>query len=405
MAAADVVTAFEELFLRFNVEDKILKWILAPSGLNVRRLDDFQFAINKHEDADIIVAAAGIKEENAKMLQGSRIRQAHKALVDADKDREALKVKGIQENDLDALLSQPELESLEDFFWRRYKLRLPAWVRPGDVLISRVSREMSKRILSIADVWKTKTLLQQKKAVRKRTRISDSVEVTTGETEDDPVEFSLAKFMELLWTLLLAYVIAGSKARVGAPATEARGADTTLSVVVPFDVVFLYFNRVQEKARQIPPAQALAWVQAKDEAERTAWVERFRESDKPLGVVINECLQMRESCWEYEKPVPVRATPPELAIVPYVQPPPNPKGVVNPNVGAQVDLRRPPKVIKYQLKNGTKLCAEFQANKCKHKAGKCPKGKHLCGGCEKSGRVCGGNHSPLKCNNKKVERK
>ena len=64
------------------------------------------------------------------------------------------------------------------------------------------------------------------------------------------------------------------------------------------------------------------------------------------------------------------------------------------------------KTIKHTLKDGTKLCPDFQKGTCK-KGVNCPKGKHLCGAVEKSGRVCGGRHSPGlgKCTNKKVVRK
>ena len=41
------------------------------------------------------------------------------------------------------------------------------------------------------------------------------------------------------------------------------------------------------------------------------------------------------------------------------------------------------------LKDGTKLCPDFQVGKCKVKKFKCNKGVHKCGRVLKNGRVCG----------------
>ena len=54
--------------------------------------------------------------------------------------------------DLDSLLEESELRDAKQAFWRRYRLRFPAEVHPGDAVVSRVSRELSKRMLAFAPV-------------------------------------------------------------------------------------------------------------------------------------------------------------------------------------------------------------------------------------------------------------
>jgi hypothetical protein len=74
---ADAVTkAFEDLFAKFKIDDKVLRWVTGATGLQAKSLADFQFAITVDSAADVMVAAAGITDASAKMLQSSRVRQA-----------------------------------------------------------------------------------------------------------------------------------------------------------------------------------------------------------------------------------------------------------------------------------------------------------------------------------------
>ena len=76
---------------------------------------------------------------------------------------------------------------------------------------------------------------------------------------------------------------AGSKQRKDAPTAEPKTCDSTKVVECPLDVLMRYVYRVQDRAARLPHHAALAWVRAKDEAERTVWVDRFRNSTDTLG--------------------------------------------------------------------------------------------------------------------------
>ena len=131
------------------------------------------------------------------------------------------------------------------------------------------------------------------------------------------------------------------------------------------------------------------------------WVDRYRDSGKTLGAVIEEVFHMREAMWEYgESSSPVKALPPPKHVPQqppkHVPPPQPPKG----HQGGCKKI----KAIKYYLKDNTKLCPDWQKGSCKKNMYNCSKGKHMCGAVEVGGRVCGGRHTPSRCTNKRVER-
>eukprot|EP00972_Heterocapsa_arctica_P062106 9155330-Heterocapsa_arctica.AAC.1 len=66
-----------------------------------------------------------------------------------------------------------------------------------------------------------------------------------------------------------------------------------------------YFYRVQDRAYSLPYKSALDWIRSRDEAERSVWVDRFRNSEDSLGKVNNDTALTREAMWE----VPLTAFP------------------------------------------------------------------------------------------------
>ena len=69
--------------------------------------------------------------------------------------------------DLASLLEDSELRDVTTQFWKRYWLRFLADVHPSDAVVSRVSRELSKRMLCVFSVWKVRSLQFQMAAQRK----------------------------------------------------------------------------------------------------------------------------------------------------------------------------------------------------------------------------------------------
>ena len=124
-------------------------------------------------------------------------------------------------SDLDSLLDESELRDSKQSFWRRYRQRFPPEVHPSDATISRVSCEMSKRMLCIYSVWKVKTLQRQLLTSQKKRKLGE--------------------------TLLLAYAMAGvAQPATSDPTFDAKneailGSDSTMYAVAPLDICMQYF--------------------------------------------------------------------------------------------------------------------------------------------------------------------
>ena len=79
-------------------------------------------------------------------VQAARLRRAWNAVnlyyKRAEQDRSKVVV-----SDLDSLLDDSELRTAMQSFWCRYRLRFPTEMYPSDATVSRVSRELTKRML------------------------------------------------------------------------------------------------------------------------------------------------------------------------------------------------------------------------------------------------------------------
>ncbi len=51
-------------------------------------------------------------------------------------------------------------------------MRYPSYAEPSDFLVSRVAKEMSKRMLTLQPVWKVRTMAHQMAAERKRQKVT-----------------------------------------------------------------------------------------------------------------------------------------------------------------------------------------------------------------------------------------
>ena len=180
--------------------------------------------------------------------------------------------------------------------------------------------------------------------------------------------------------LMIGYAFAGISRRSDAPAEEPFGADSTLHVEVPYDVLMRYYWRAEERARQIHPATKLAWLRSRDEADRTKWVDMYRNSTETLGSVIANVFLQREASWD-----------------PPVESAGNDQFMAEPRQPAEIQGRnvQPKPQDKHRsvewgtvTTSGGKLCQDFQKYNCKN--GKaCPKGLHACAFILLNGRPCG----------------
>ena len=213
MAKPSVSELFEELATEFKLEPKLAEWLTAESGLAAKSLEDFAYAASSEDDVTRMVTAA--KPDNP-WLATSRLRQAWKSVKRSCDDEHVIRRSGMDTTDLDELLPAPELEDIESRHWARYKMTWPPEIAPADSLVSRAVRELGKRALSVMDVDKVRTQAHQQRAVRKRTKLADGVEMLSAEAEEVGCCSTLHAYMANLLTLVIAYSIrqAASSARM-----------------------------------------------------------------------------------------------------------------------------------------------------------------------------------------------
>ena len=345
----DATKTFETLGNNFKLDTTIVQYLLK---IGLESLEEFRFFWDAEEKIEAWLIKVGIKEED-RNLQGARLRRAWAAVrlwyTQAEQDRSK-----VASSDLDSMLLEAELRDVKTTFWVRYRLRFPPDMHPADATLSRVSREMSKRMLCVFSVWKVRSLQHQLHTTNRKRKLGEGL-FTEENDEDDGTTQDWEAYLDKLHTLMVAYSIAGASPVSGAPAaaTEAvLGADTTQFVQVPLDIMQAYFFRAKRTASLLPQSKRLAWLQARDVEERSEWVSRFRESQVP--------------------------------------------GVTGTAVGGGATatnhflLGKPigGKAVAKVLKDGSKICQSFQHGQCKSKT-PCPQGQHRCGLVVKKERVCG----------------
>lgn len=134
-------------------------------------------------------------------------------------------------------------------------------------------------------------------------------------------------YLDRLFTLLLAYAMAGCAGVTGAldAAQELNlGADTTKFVNVPLDVIYKYDFRAKCSIMVMPLAQRLQWLQTRDVEERSEWVSKFRGSTMSLGQVICEVYTSRDAHWSTPGP----STPEKKTVAPTAASPVSPTKVL-----------------------------------------------------------------------------
>ena len=166
---------------------------------------------------------------------------------------------------------------------------------PADSLVSRCSREMSKRMLMVYNVNGVENLMHQITSSKKRKKLGTDFFTEQEEAIDDSLDAS--QYLDRLHTYLLALALAGAGAITSTePVSETSiGAVTTLSVLVPLDIVMAYFWRAKRTCQTLPVVTRLRWLERQDVAESTQWVAAFRDSEDTLGTVIRQTMSLRDA--------------------------------------------------------------------------------------------------------------
>ena len=379
-AEQDIRTALNVLALNFSLNDKVVEELLK---VGVRNLEEFRFLFEDEAKVGAFVAKIGLGDEAT--IQTARLRRAWTATrvyfsqVEQDRSKVALA-------DLDSLLEESELRDAKQAFWRRYRLRFPAEVHPSDAVVSRVSRELSKRMLCLFNVWKVRSLQFQLGTSQKKRRLGDGLFTEEAETEESYTA-DCDTYLNKLHTLLIAYSLAGCQPIPGvADATKEQtlGADSTEYVEVPLDTMLQYFYRAKRAVS--------GWLQARDSDERSEWVTKFREGARSLGAVVKELMASRDAhC------LPHVMSDNQSVAAPVVTP--NPAGAA-PKPASESKFLPGPVIngrpTAKQMKDGLRLCEGFNKGTCSNK--NCGNGAQRCSVILRAERVCGSPaHPAAKC--------
>eukprot|EP00971_Amphidinium_carterae_P129350 2561990-Amphidinium_carterae.1 len=179
-ADGDPAELFKRLCTQFRIDDRVATYLVTTMG--VESLEDFKYLFTTEAEISSTVIA-NIAELERKPLMAARLRQAWHSVQTAQSVADAQRKRGREAEDLDALLPEQDLTNLKTLFWSRYKLDFNISTEPSDFLVSRISRELQKRLLQVHSVWRTKTLTHQLKQERKKQRVAEGVELVFQEME------------------------------------------------------------------------------------------------------------------------------------------------------------------------------------------------------------------------------
>eukprot|EP00971_Amphidinium_carterae_P219005 4347261-Amphidinium_carterae.1 len=95
--------------------------------------------------------------------------------------------RGREQDGLDLLLPEAMIIDLRKAFWTRCRVSFSAFEEPDDYLLSRITKELDKRLLQVHPVFKVRTLTHQLRAERKKQRFSEGIVLVMQEQEEDTV--------------------------------------------------------------------------------------------------------------------------------------------------------------------------------------------------------------------------
>ncbi len=365
--------AFSDLAVAFKLSDKVRDylWLEPPQGLGLESVADLEWFANSGEDVDKIVTKIGVDDA---VRQGSRLKRAWHAVKQNSADAAERKKRGAEAVDLDALLTEPELNDIRKQFWARHKMPFPPHMEPSDAMVSRLQREIQKRMLTVRDIAWVRSMAHQLRADNKRLKVGDGVPLYLeqgGQAQPALPPRDAASYIDALTTLMIGYAKAGVMARAGAPKEEPLGSESLLFVECPLDVAMRYVWRADHQSRLIPYSQRHEWLRVRDQAERMRWVEVHRNSSKSLGEVIDLVYTQRDGHWQPPEQIPAGVTAHKTPV--KVQ---EPKG-------------NQPRAVQgaSSSSDGAKVCEAFQRGRC-DRGKRCPH-NHVCNVILPNGQMCG----------------
>jgi hypothetical protein len=300
---------FAAMAVQFRWDPRVSTHFTGAAGdqFNWVEINDFIFASANEDKVKILVDAVPELTPAEKLTQTSRVRQAWASLREATKSTIEQRRRGLYEVDLDALLTERELEEIGDQFWDRYKVSYPPHLDPADTGVSRLNREIGKRLLTVRDVNKWKTMLHQAHAKRNKWQLGEGIELSPDSAEECDIKVPLAAYLNSLHSLLIGYAKAGIQKRDPLPAgPEKHGSDTTRYVAVP--PRYIHRKRWHGCNPEIWQNAATGWIHSiivPGPWEKLS--NRRLDSERPSGIYQDlgrSCVSgARENAWKRLWPV------------------------------------------------------------------------------------------------------
>ena len=447
----DPRNVFSKLGEDFGIHKDVTKFMI--SSCQMQSLDDFRFYFANDDDIATMVARvrpSGHVDEEDYLNKGiavSRVRQAWDGIKKEFLKRERGNEE-VETADLDEPLPSQDLKNLKRAHWKRYKQHYPAYIMCADQVVSRISRELSKRALQVQAMSAVRTLTHQVTTAKKKRKVG--TDLYTYDTPELNLYLDHESYLDQMFTYFIAMSIAGCINRgKPPPGGETMESCSSQFVEILMDVLTRYWWRATHSSKLQPWSVRFVWLQEKDVQERSEWAEEFNKSEAPLGEVILRIMDKRDAHWyppvvrtnqndvetlrqqflrQSNKQQSIESKLAQLAKgqgrgkgtgnapVPGDQGSEgggnggrgkgggNPPGG-NAGKGGGGDSHPPgtPRLfgfpVAFKMKDGTAICRAFQKGECKNAVdatGKgCRDGRHQCAVLiNKEGtRVCGGNHS------------
>ena len=196
---------FTALASEFAFDDKIRQLFLDGPMVN---LEDFRYYFSDETEIDSFVATETSIRGQDQRLQVARVRKAW-AVVRQQGLRKDNRNTASSVAQLDDPLEEGILREIKVTSWKRYKAKYPVEVTPSDQLLSQCYREMDKRMLTVYDIWKIKTLRHQVMSTKKGKQLGVALYTFEDEEEDTHIKRSAGKYLAMLHTYLLALAMSG----------------------------------------------------------------------------------------------------------------------------------------------------------------------------------------------------
>jgi len=173
----------------FKRDDKIRGLFLNGPMEN---LEDFRYYFADEKEIDAFVATEESLKGQERRIQVSRMRHAWAAVRQNGLRKEGRNTVSSVAELVDPL-EEGTLREVKVQFWKRYRVKYPVEVNPSDQLLPRCYREMEKRLLTVYDIWKVRTLRHQVMTTRKRKQVGTDLYTFEDETETKPDTHGVVK--------------------------------------------------------------------------------------------------------------------------------------------------------------------------------------------------------------------